>query len=248
MSTELLVPARFCGPPGAGNGGWVCGSVAAALPGGTVEVTLSAPAPLEQPLRLEADGDEARLLDGERPLARARRVADGLGEPPPASYGATQEAARALDVEDYRQRHAFPGCFTCGPDRPPGEGLGLFPGQGGGPGRVTWPWTPVGGLGDAAGLVVEPVVWAALDCPSGQAWLVQDAGLAAVVLGRMTAAVQRRPTVGEPLLVQGWSEGRDGRKLRAGAALRTADGELLAQSRTTWIAMDADQLASFRAR
>ncbi len=248
MSTELVVPARFCGPPGAGNGGYVCGSVAAALPGGAVEVTLSAPTPLERPLRLEVDADEARLLDGDQPLARARRLPDGLGEPPAASYGAAEDAARALDVEDYRQRHAFPGCFTCGPDRAPGDGLGLFPGAGGGPGRVTWPWTPTGGLGDAAGLVVEPVVWAALDCPSGQAWLAQDDALAAVVLGRMAAVVHRRPTVGEPLFVQGWGEERDGRKLRAGAALRTADGELLAQSRTTWIALDADQLAAFRSR
>jgi len=36
--------------------------------------------------------------------------------------------------------------------------------------------------------------------------------------------------------VLGWPLGEDGRKLYAGTALYTADGELLARARQTWIA------------
>ena len=36
-------------------------------------------------------------------------------------------------------------------------------------------------------------------------------------------------------MVVGWPLGEDGRKLYAGTALFTADGELLARARATWI-------------
>ena len=29
MTESLVIPARFCGPPGSGNGGYVCGRIAA---------------------------------------------------------------------------------------------------------------------------------------------------------------------------------------------------------------------------
>ena len=43
---SVTVPARFCGPPDSGNGGYTCGLVAKEM-GGIVECTLRSPVPLE---------------------------------------------------------------------------------------------------------------------------------------------------------------------------------------------------------
>jgi hypothetical protein len=81
--------------------------------------------------------------------------------------------------------------------------------------------------------VSAELVWAALDCPSG--WAVDDFQREGVLLGRMAARVDRLPTAGEPHVVLGWRIGEDGRKRHAGSALTTADGEVLARSRSTWV-------------
>ena len=52
----------------------------------------------------------------------------------------------------------------------------------------------------------------------------------------MTARIDRVPEPGDELVVAGWPLGVDGRKLYAGTALFTPDGELLALARQTWIA------------
>jgi hypothetical protein len=48
----LVIPSRFCGPPGSGNGGYVCGRIAAYLDG-PVTVTLRRPPPLATPMTVE---------------------------------------------------------------------------------------------------------------------------------------------------------------------------------------------------
>ena len=83
----------------------------------------------------------------------------------------------------------------------------------------------------------ELLVWASLDCPSG--WAVDDFQREGILLGRLAARIDSLPTPGEPHVVIGWGRGIDGRKRYAGSALFTADGELLALARSTWI-----QLAS----
>src|SRR5580692_6394852 len=55
MTQTLLIAPRFCGPPGSGNGGYVCGRIAAYLCG-PAQVTLRRPAPLATPLAVERDG------------------------------------------------------------------------------------------------------------------------------------------------------------------------------------------------
>ena len=99
-----------------------------------------------------------------------------------------------------------------------------------------------GGAGLPAGLVattwtahdVSPeVIWAAIDCPG--AYAAGDPGRGEVVLGRMTARVDRLPEEGEPCVVVGWPLGEDGRKLFAGTALYGRDGAPLAVARQVWI-------------
>ena len=78
------------------------------------------------------------------------------------------------------------------------------------------------------------MVWAAIDCPG--AYATGDPDGAPVVLGRMTARIDRLPDEGEPCVVAGWPLGVDGRKLFAGTALFGRGGELLARARQVWIA------------
>src|SRR5205823_337318 len=73
--------------------------------------------------------------------------------------------------------HPFPGCFVCGPEREPGDGLRLLPvalGDGRVAARVNLAEPSI------------PMVWAALDCPG--AFAVNpgfDRGV--TVLGRLAA-------------------------------------------------------------
>ena len=250
MKAHVSIPKRYCGPPESGNGGYVCGVAAGVLGGSDVEVTLLAPPPLERPLTLEREGDEGRLLDGETVIAIARRteepVAVPADAPPPVDYEAAVDAAATFDVDSYRADHEYPGCFTCGPDRDVGDGLRIFPAATDRSDHCVWPWTPDPSLFDESGAMEVPVLWAALDCPSGLAWIRQDPDMGPVVLGRMAAVVHRTPSPGERLVVSGWTEPPQGRRRPARSAIRSEAGDVLGASRATWIVLTDEQREAFR--
>ncbi len=250
MTTQISIPRHFCGPPDSGNGGYVCGVAAGGLGGSNVEVTLLAPPPLERPLSLERDGEEARLLDGQTVIAIARLTDEPVAipddAPPPIGYDAAVDAATEFDVDDYRANHEYPTCYTCGPDRNVGDGLRIFPAATDRPGLYVWPWTPDPSLFDGSGDVDLPVMWAALDCPSGLAWIRQDPNMGVVVLGKMAAVVHRTPSRSEHLVVAGWTEPSQGRKRPARSAIYSATGEVLATSCATWIVLNDEQRQAFR--
>ena len=50
----LTIPSRFNGPAGVGNGGYVCGRIAAYVDG-PATVTLRRPTPLGAPMAIERD-------------------------------------------------------------------------------------------------------------------------------------------------------------------------------------------------
>ncbi|MGH3031599.1 MAG: hypothetical protein ACRDNE_12715 [Gaiellaceae bacterium] len=219
----MIVPRRYNGPPDSANGGYTCGLVAELL-GGTAEVTLRRPPPLERELvvALELDGTEVELRDGDSVVAEGRVVEWELEVPEPVSVEEAEAASRRYAGFE---EHAYETCFTCGPARD--DGLGIFAGPvQGRPGVVASPWTP-------AGEVPAEIVWAALDCPSG--WAVDDFQREGVLLGRMAAHLLRLPEEGERHVVLGWRVGQDGRKRYAGSALFTAGGDLVASSRSTWL-------------
>jgi hypothetical protein len=234
---QLCFEPRFCGPPGVINGGFACGAVAARL-GGAAEVTLHHPIPPDRPLSLRKDDDSALIvLDGGALLAVARPAAVDGGLPVPAVAADVAEAVRG--GARYFTDPAFPGCFVCGTDRAPDDGLRIFPGLV--PERPVWaaPWTPGSSVAAADGRVRPEVVWAALDCPSGIA-AGEAAALppdTAAVLGRMTASVAARPWPGQECRILAWPVARDGRKLAAGSALLGPDGAVLATARTLWISV-----------
>ena len=117
----------------------------------------------------------------------------------------------------------FSECFTCGVR--PDDGLCIHVGPVAGSDVHAAPWT--------AREVSPEVVWAAIDCPG--AWAVGGPGRGEIVLGRMNAEIRRLPDEGEQCVVVARPLGEDGRKLYAGTALYSAEGELLALARQTWI-------------
>ncbi len=240
----LTIPSRFCGPPGSGNGGYVCGRIAAYLDGQTT-VTLRRPPPLATPMAVEWDVEDlVRVYHGRTLIAEATPSpgSPALEIPGPVSMA---EARAVAGRARYYSDPFFPSCFVCGTGRQPADGLQIFPGPMAG--SLLWaaPWTPDPSICDANGRVWPEVVWAALDCPSGIAAaeasdLAQDT---AVLLGQMTASVAALPVAGGQYRVIAWPGGRDGRKLTARSALLGPDGQVLAAAGAVWLIVPRSVLA-----
>lgn len=241
MTTTIR--SRFNGPPTSANGGYACG-VAAGLFREPATVTLIAPPPLDVDVALERTDDGFRVTGPSGPWAAVGPREVGIDTIDPVRLEEARVAAERFDVAAYRDAHVFATCFTCGPDRGPTDGLRLFPGEH--PvreGVVTWPWTPRPEHADDDGHVGEEILWAALDCPSGLAWMTEVDGV--FVLGRMAATVERRPRVGEDLVTAGWRGDRDDRRLHAGSAIWDERGAVVAAARTTWFLLTDEQAAAF---
>jgi hypothetical protein len=217
----MIVPGRFNGPPDSANGGYACGLVAGLL-GGIAEVTLRLPPPLDRALDVVRADGRVEIRDGDALIAEAEPVDLDVGVPEPVSLEAAEAASTQYEGFVH---HAYNTCFVCGPKRE--DGLRVYAGPvEARPGLLAAPWTPPSEIG-------PELVWAALDCPGG--WAVDDFQREGVLLGRMAARIDRLPVPGEPHVVLGWPVGEDRRKRYAGSALLTADGEVLARARSTWI-------------
>jgi hypothetical protein len=220
---EITLPRRFRGPLTSANGGYACGRLAAFVDADVIAVTLRRPPPLETPLEVRRERDAALLLEGDALVAEARPATiEGRGLPAPVSLA---------DAVAARERHVrvgnsvFAECFVCG-IRDDGDGLRVYAGTVGG--REPLLAAPVT-FHEAA----PELVWAAIDCPG--AYAVGAVGRGDIVLGRMTARVDRVPETGETCVVAAWPVGEDGRKLYAGTALYAEDGALLALADQVWI-------------
>ncbi len=232
MTETFTIPARFCGPPESGNGGWTSGHLAALVPTGpdlpAVTVRLRTPPPLDHALAVRrSEAGVVEVVDGDV-LVASGQPAPALarsGLPSPVTFA---EAVAVADSYAGLHDHPFPTCFSCGTERDPGDALCLRPGPL--PGRE--------GVHAAAWVPTEAtteIVWAALDCPG--AWALGVGGRP-MVLGTMTAEVDRLPVVGEEHVVMAWARGSEGRKHWCGTALYAGDGSLLAHADATWIAID----------
>jgi len=217
---EITLPHRYRGPLTSANGGYACGRLAAFVDADEVEVTLRLPPPLDRPLRVEQLDRGARLLDGGAIVAEARPAPVDADPPAPVSVP---------DADRARERHLrewtpeFRECYVCGVRD---DGLevrvGLVVGR-----------EPLHAAPTALLESCPEFVWAAIDCPG--AYAVGAEGRGDIVLGRMTARVDRVPEAGETCVAASWPLGEEGRKLYAGTALFSAEGELLALARQTWI-------------
>lgn len=226
--STLTIASRFKGPPDSGNGGYVCGLIAATLRV-DLRVRLVAPPPLDAPLELEPAGEGEWLLGGSAgPIARGIASKLELAVPDPPGY--VQAVWASQHFAGFRE-HVFPECFVCGPHRRRGDGLRIFPGMLDS-GMVAAPWLPADSLDDGDGKVAAEFHWAALDCPG---YFAVSGGRRMMLLGEMQAHVDRKVRVGESCRVIGWRIGTEGRKHQAGTAIFDGDGELCARARATWI-------------
>lgn len=255
MSTvdpELTIATRFRGPARSGNGGYTSGSLAGLIPTAserpTLEVTLRQPPPLETALvvrQLAADDPQnpleqpaTMLLNGDAAVAEAREVDRELS---PVEVVGADVAAEAMGRYKGLTWHPFPGCFTCGTDRGPGDGLQIYPGPVA-EDLVASLWVPHEAFAEAGDVldtglerVDTATTWAALDCPGG--WSEDLEGRPSV-LGRMTARIDALPVVGEPHVVVGRRLRADGRKTFTASTLYDSDGRVVATAEHVWIHID----------
>jgi hypothetical protein len=229
---HITIPARFCGPPNSGNGGYSSGLLAEQLTG-PCQVTLRSPPPLDTPLFLGKNAaGQVALHHGDVLVAEAVPAAVELELPEPPSFEQAEVAARSFIG---LQSHPYPTCFVCGPTRPNADGLALFPGAVEGRPLVAAPWCPPSDLCNAHGQVETRFVWSALDCPSWFGFLAFSGRTVPTLLGRLTAEVHRAPLRDERCVVLGWHERTEGRRILCASAIFAADGSCLARSRSTWV-------------
>jgi len=236
---SFAIASRFCGPPRSGNGGYVAGLVAAALPGtGAAAVRLFSPPPLERPLELREEDEGVGLFDGDARVAQARRVTLDLDVPMPPGFEA---ACRAAERFRGFEHHIFPGCFVCGHERAEGDGLRVFAGErDDGPGFAA-PWVPDASLASAGRDEVAPeFLWAALDCPGAFAFPQPEGRI--ILLGELQARLDGGVRVGERCVLTSWYLERDGRKHRTGSALHGEDGRCVGHAQGIWIELAADAM------
>jgi hypothetical protein len=228
----VIISKRFCGPPDSANGGYTAGLLGRRL-SGAAEVTLRSPPPLEHPLLLSNEGGRVELKDADKLVAEARAAALDIALPAAVSF------ERATQLSEHyigRTKHHFPTCFVCGPARAAGDGLRIFPGAENAGEPVAAPWVPHASLAEEDGVLPPEVVWAALDCVGYFAVAAPEYPVA--LLGRMTAELVAPVRVWERLVVMGFSQGRDGRKLNAGTAIFGSDGSVRGKARQTWICLN----------
>lgn len=229
MSEPIIIAARFNGPSGSGNGGYVCGLLAREIDGAS-KTSLRVPPPLEKPLTLRRENGGAQLYDGETLVGEAAPIVFDLAAPPAPSLREAREASeRYAGFIDHR----YPTCFVCGQGRPLNDGLALYTGEVTGRDLVACTWTPGADLADANGVVRPEFIHAALDCPSY--WALAHAGKPALLASLSACIDGPLPHAGEELIVAAWPIREDGRKHIGAAALYTAGGDVIARAEALWI-------------
>jgi hypothetical protein len=229
----LIVPARFCGPPDSGNGGYTCGLLAREL-GGIVECTLRAPVPLERPLEVERGSVGPLLRDGDKTIVEAKQASLDVTPPAPISFKQATEAMSGSPA--LHAPHPFPTCFVCGPKRAEHDGLRIFPASIGSSVYVS-AWVPDPEFGDTKGNLKTEFLWAAMDCPTGFAAGFPTAGR--LVTGRLAVQQLKPIRTGEGCVLMSWAVGTEGRKHFSAACLYQ-NGELCAVGKATWIRTSKD--------
>jgi hypothetical protein len=232
--TTARIPARFRGPAGLGNGGYVAGLLAGLLGQAPAEVTLRRGWPLETPVDIRREGEGLSALDATGAVIAEARPAT-LDLQPPAPPSLAEAAAATRWFLDSPYSHSDGQCFVCGSAWPEGQGLRVFTGPvPGRPGLSAALWRPHPVFAGADGQVAPIYLWSALDCAGHFAFTLEHKPQR-MLLGRMTGQLLGPVAVAEPLIVIGWQLGREGRKCAAGTAIFTAAGALRGLASALWI-------------
>lgn len=194
-------------------------------------------------MQVHDDGEATVASFGGLPVLSARVLDEDTLV---AVEGVPAEVARDAESSYAGLRqHPFPTCFACGTGRAEGDGLRIFPGPVepvAGCDRVAATWTPHPSVQedyhayvDDQGRASLASTWAALDCVG--AWS-SDIEERPMVLGRMTAAVDALPVIGEAHVVVGQTLRREGRKTFTASSLYDSDDRVVARAEHTWITVD----------
>jgi len=235
---DLTIEPHLNGPRRAANGGFAAGTIARTVDADTVTVRLHRRVSLGRRLTVrdgdthdDAPGGAVVVTRGRTLIASARPgVLDASPAPTPPDLA---DAFLARDAHPLQGvRHPLSTCVVCGPERT--DGMHVAPGPvPGRPHLLAAPWV-VGPHVSTHGAALYPAVWAALDCPSYPAVALRDRVFC--VLGTMTARVDRRPRLGEAVVVYSWTRENVGRRYETSAAMVDARGEIVARADATWIA------------
>jgi hypothetical protein len=242
-SGHLLIDRRWNGPRRFANGGFAAGAISRHVDADTVTVVLRRPIPLGRRLEVIGDGTGCRVVRGRVVVAEAHpgRLDDSV--PPPAPT--FDDALTARDAHPFADvRHALSDCVVCGPRR--GDGMHVTPGPlPDRPDLLAAPWV-VGAEDAVGGAAPIEAVWGAIDCTSYPAVALRARRLC--LLGTMTATVERRPGVGEQLVVYSWTREQRGRRYETSAALIDGSGSVVARADATWIAVRHQRLRTMGTR
>ncbi len=233
-TSAVTVKGRFCGAPNFASGGYVAGLLGRLLDQ-PARVSLEHPIPVDREFAIgRAAHGELVLTDGAVTLAQAEPATLQVEPPAPVSYAEAEWASeRYLGFTE----HATPSCFVCGPARPWGDGLAIYPGPIPGRRLVAAPWAPDPTLFDKHGAVRPEFVWAALDCPTGFA-LLEAFGRRKVTLSQLTVSMTRPLRVGERFVVMGWPFAAEGHALLGASAIFSESGELHALGSAVLVCAD----------
>ena len=227
----VTIGRRFRGPSDSGNGGYVSGLLAASI-NGPAEITLRQPPPLERELCIKSIGEgRYHLLDNDVLIAEGRPGQVQVEVPRCLSFEEAQLASRGYVGFE---KHNFPTCFVCSPQR--SDGLRIFAGPVPGEELVAAPWIPPTWLSDEQGFIQEKYLWAALDCPGYYAIPKREDSVS--VLGRMTANVMSIVKPEMKLVAMGWHRSSEGRKNYVATALCGEDGKVIAKAEALWIELE----------
>jgi hypothetical protein len=231
---QVSIEARFRGPEGIGNGGYVAGRMAGLLGTQPAEVTLRRGWPLDVPLTIQREAGVVRAVDaGAATVAEARAVPLDLVPPEPPSR--VEAAAATRWFLDSPFSHSIGRCFVCGSAWEAGVGLRVLTGKvAGRPGFSAALWEPHAGFAGADGRIAPAFLWSALDCAGAFAFTVHG-GPQRMLLGRIAARLDGSVEPGEPCVVIGWQIAQEGRKLHAGTAIFGADGGLRGVAKALWV-------------
>ena len=195
---------------------------------------------MQRPLELhQLDEQTLELRDTKgNVVAEAKATTLDLDAPEPVT---SEEAEAASDAYPGHKAHLFPGCFCCGPGRDVGDGLRIFPGSLRDRDHVAALWVPSETDADDKGVIAPEIVWASFDCPQIWALILNTPADAEerVVTGALETRLLGPVVAGERYAIVAWPIGREGRRLYAGAAIFSSDGEPLGLSRQTLIATEA---------
>ncbi|MDH5295403.1 MAG: hypothetical protein OEW91_17160 [Acidimicrobiia bacterium] len=225
---SLVVPERFCGVAGLGQGGYLAGLMA----GGAREpyqVDFRNPIPLDVELVIEQTPRGIAVTHG------TTVIAEGKPGTSPSRTPEMVEWSLALAARD-RAEQAMPAhvgsCFSCG-TRP--DSLRVHAGPAG-DGRFSTPYVPPAWT-ENEGIVSAPFVWAPLDCSSG--WCLSwDPPRPRAVTGMMTLEYLRDVEPEQDHVVVADSDGPwRARTRRSWSALYTKEGTLVARSESLWVAL-----------